>query len=107
MAKYTPTGFRVLIQPDSIEEMDDTYKRAKALGIKIEGSTLTKEQEAISTATIIDIGPSAWKGFDDGQAWANVGDRVVIAKFAGKVVYDNDIEYRLVNDEDILAVIGE
>ena len=104
---YKPTGFRVLVKPDSIVETDDTYQRARALGIEIKSDKIDKEQEAISTAVVIDIGPTAWRGFDDGQPWAKIGDRVVIAKFSGKIVFDGKTELRLINDEDCLAVIGD
>lgn len=103
---YKPTGFRVLVKPDVLEEVDDRYKSAKAVGLLIAGQSVEREQEAVSTATILDIGPSAWRGFDDGTPWAKVGDRVVIAKFAGKVVKTVEgTELRIINDEDVLSVI--
>jgi len=57
--------------------------------------------------TVVRIGVNAWKAFDDGTPWAHVGDKVVFRKYAGEVIKDGDVEYRVVNDEDILCRIRE
>jgi co-chaperonin GroES (HSP10) len=44
---------------------------------------------------------------DDGQPWAKEGDHVVFRKYAGEVVKDGDIEYRVINDEDLISVVRE
>ena len=52
------------------------------------------------------VGDTAWKDFG-GRAWACVGDKVVIAKYGGFVIEDPETKerYRLLNDEDIVAVL--
>jgi co-chaperonin GroES (HSP10) len=63
------------------------------------------------SGTLAAIGPQAWKAFGPnftGEPWANVGDRVYFAQYSGKIVKDPDTgeEYKLMNDEDITAVVA-
>ena len=94
-----PSGHRVLIHPETVEEVT-------AGGIILSATTKERDQQATMRGTIIRVGINAWKAFDDGQPWAHVGDKVVFRKYAGEVIKDGDIEYRVVNDEDILCVIA-
>ena len=75
---------------------------------------LEEKQEplATTTGTVVSIGPNAWKAFDPGPdwaPWAEVGDRVMYAKYGGKVVKDPDTneEFVVLNDEDIISRIKE
>jgi chaperonin GroES len=96
-----PAGHRVLVKPDPIEE-----KTASGIVVSV-GTTKDREQQAQIFGVITAIGPNAWKGFDDGTPWANVGDKVAIAKYGGFIIRDPDTreEFRLLNDEDICAII--
>lgn len=95
-----PSGHRVLIKPEVVEEKT-------AGGIILAQTTKDRDQQATMRGTVAAVGVNAWKAFDDGLPWAAVGDKVVFRKYAGEVIKDNDIEYRVVNDEDILAVVKE
>jgi chaperonin GroES len=95
-----PCGHRVLILPEVVEEKTSG-------GIILATSTKEREQQATMRGTVEKVGVNAWKAFDDGQPWAKEGDQVVFRKYAGEVIKDDDIEYRVVNDEDILSVIRE
>lgn len=56
-------------------------------------------------AVVVAVGPSAW--LDEPTPRAQVGDRVLVTKFAGfqaKGPRDGEI-YRLVNDRDIFCTI--
>ncbi len=95
-----PAGHRVLVKPDPVEEISEG-------GIVIAHSNKDRVQQAQVTGTIVEIGPQAWKDFSDGTPWANAGDRVLFAKFGG---YEIDIQgtlHRVMNDEDITAIIQE
>ncbi len=103
-----PCGHRVVIQPVALEEVDSTYATAKRLGIEIpelEGKKVDKN--AVNKGTLVRIGINAWKGFDDGIPWANVGDIVLYARYAGVKVKDGDTEYLVCSDEDVVCVIKE
>ncbi len=92
-----PTGGHVLILPDPIE-------RTTAAGIVIPDTVADKEQAAATSGRIIAIGPSAWADIDNGMPWAKLGDRVSYPRYAGVTMTGNDeINYVLINDNDILA----
>ena len=103
----TATGYRLVIKPDELEEYSEG-------GIAIVHSKF--EKGAVQIGTILSIGERAWKAFDKdahgipcGKPWAKVGDRVVFSKYAARFFKaDNDSEeIAFLNDEDVLAVIGE
>jgi chaperonin GroES len=95
-----PAGHRILILPETVEEKT-------AGGIILAANTQQREQQATMRGTVVKVGVNAWKAFDEGTPWAVKGDRVVFRKYAGEVVKDGDTEYRVVNDEDIIAVVRE
>lgn len=99
--KIKAVGHYVLIEPDKAEE-------TSAGGIVISLDT-TREQAATTQGVIVDVGPNAWKAFDDGEPWAQVGNHVVFAKYAAKEIVDPETEkvYFLMSDENIIAKIGE
>ena len=92
-----PTGGHVLVLPDKVKE--------KTIGGIILPETIRdKEQAAATSGVIISIGYSAWKDLDDGTPWAEVGDRVSYARYAGVAMTGSDnVDYVLINDNDILA----
>lgn len=98
--QFEPCGHRVLIIPDVVEEKT-------AGGIILAQTTKERDQQATMRGTIAEVGINAWKAFDDGTPWAKAGDRVIFRKYAGEVIKEGDKEYRVVNDEDCLAVIKE
>jgi len=99
--KIQPAGHRVIVKPDPLEE------RSEGGIILSYGDDKKRHAEAQVRGTIIAVGPNAWKAFDDGTPWAAVGDRVYFAKYGGFVIEDGGEKYRLLNDEDITAIIRE
>jgi len=95
-----PSGHRVLILPDVVEDKT-------AGGIILAASTKERDQQATMRGTVVNIGINAWKAFDDGTPWAEVGDTVIFRKYAGEVVKNGDVEYRVINDEDVISRIVE
>lgn len=100
MSNLQPLGFRVLIKPRDIEEKTEG-------GIILVDETKDAERRTTQVGHIVAIGPTAWSAFDDGQKWAEVGDKVVYVKYGGKLIKDPDsgVEYVLLNDEDVLLKI--
>jgi chaperonin GroES len=95
-----PTGGHVLVLADTVEEKT-------AGGIILPESTRDKDQAAATSGTVISIGASAWADIDDGHPWASVGDHVSYARYAGVVLKGKDeVDYILLNDNDILAVLS-
>ena len=94
-----PCGHRVLVKIDEVEE---TTKG----GIVIPKSTAAQQEEAGIFGTLVAVGETAWKDFG-GRNWACVGDRVMIARYGGFIAQEPDTteKFRILNDEDIVAVI--
>jgi chaperonin GroES len=89
-----PLGDRVVIK--MIESEDSTKS-----GIVLPGSAKEKPQ----VAEIIAVGPG---GLVDGKEitmQVKVGDRVLIGKYAGTEVKIDNVEYTILKQNDILAIV--
>lgn len=94
-----PAGHRVLVKPDDLEEVSEG---GIVLPTAIDKS---RKEGAQITGTLVAVGFSAWKDFSDGKPWASVGDRVFFAKYGGYEIEIDGVMHRVMNDEDITAVI--
>lgn len=93
----------VLVIPEDVTEIDDVYRKAKAAGIHLDIDK--REKKAVEFATVVSVGPTAFKDYGRDNSIIKEGDRISFAKYAGKEIIDNGITYLLLNDEDVLAVI--
>ena len=97
--RFIPLGHRVLVKPEKVEEKTRG-------GLFVPEHTLERKQAEDIYGTGVDVGQTAWKAFDDGNPWAAVGDEVVFAKYGGFLLKDEDgNEFRILNDEDLVAKI--
>ena len=92
--KLRPLADRVLLKP--VEAMETT-----ASGIIL--STATKEKPVISE--VIAVGPGGLVDGHEVEMVVKVGDKVVVAKYAGTEVKLDDKEYSIVRQSDILAIV--
>ena len=92
--KLTPLADRVLLKP--VEAMETT-----ASGIIL--STSTKEKPVISQ--VIAVGPGGMVDGHEVEMVVKVGDKVVVAKYAGTEVKLDGEEFILVRQSDVLAVV--
>lgn len=102
-----PCGHRILVRQEEYDEVDEVFKSAKRAGIEVVKSQEIRYQASVDKGQIVEIGSTAWKDFGS-EPWAAVGDMVVFAKNAGKVVEDpenKDAHFVILNDEDIVAII--
>jgi len=100
-------GYRVLIQPDSLEQFDPVIASAKKAGLELLEADERKEKTLIDTGVVLQIGPVAFVDRGGADAWCKVGDRVSYARHGGKMLTDPsnpDVKYLLLNDEDVLLV---
>ena len=97
-------GCRILLKPHTIEEVDPIYAKAKAAGIDIGEFTSRKEQANIDKGTVLQIGPQC---HEDYVGDLTEGSVIGFAKFGGKFVKDDGIDYLIINDEDVICVFGE
>jgi len=110
-----PAGFRLLVRPDDWDnelknKEEDGYTTDGGIFIPEESETvkeIQRERAGQELGTLVAVGPTAWRAYDDGHPWAKVGDRVAYAKHGGSFIVDpaTEIEYILLNDNDIKAVI--
>ena len=92
--KLKPLADRVLLKP--VEAMETI-----ASGIIL--STANKEKPVISE--VVAVGPGGVVDGNEVEMVVKVGDKVVVAKYAGTEVKLDDKEYSIVRQSDILAVV--
>ena len=115
----TPCGHRVLVKAKDVELESEG-------GIILTANETEKrlEKAGICEGHVVQIGPTAWKAYDKEYSldehgtytkekptkpWAKIGDRVYYSQYGGKFIVDptTDIEYVMLNDEDIIGVITD
>src|SRR5579872_706984 len=99
-------GHRIVIRVDKVEETDKAIKSAKAAGLIVQTEDSVREQAAVDTGIVLDIGVSAFNDFHT-PAWCAVGDHVAYAKYSGKWVKDpiTEEDLLILNDEDLVALL--
>jgi co-chaperonin GroES (HSP10) len=98
-----PVGYRLLIAMPQIEE---TFNE---LGIVKSERTMYEEQLMTVTGVVLDMGDQAYadkERFSSGP-WCKVGDFVVFRANSGTRIRVNGVEYRLMNDDSIEAVVAD
>jgi len=94
--KVKPLADRVLIKPLEIAEM-------KKGGIIIPDTAKEKPQEG----EVMEVGPG--RVTDDGKKIVmevKKGDKVLYGKYSGTEVTIDDVEYLIMRESDILAIVG-
>ena len=98
----TPTGYRLLVLPFS-------QKAVTKGGIHLSDSYLEKERLATNVGFLISLGDDAYKDevkFPNGP-WCAEGDWIIFGRYAGARIKIDGGDLRLLNDDEVLAVIGE
>lgn len=106
-----PLLHRVLVKPDSLDS-DPVFNSAKKAGLALpEHSAIKMEENRVDTGTVVDIGSTAFRAYmkegDLDAVPVKAGDRISFAKYAGKVMMDGEERYVVLNDEDIVAIVGD
>jgi len=100
-----PTGYRLLIVPYSQPRMSKG-------GIHLADATLKTEELATTIGYVVSVGPDCYKDpikYPEG-AWCKAGDYVMFGRYAGARIVmqgenNDDLPFRIINDDEILAVI--
>ena len=98
----TPLEFNILLLPDPIEE------KTKG-GLHLPAVTLDHDKHRATRGTIVALSPFAFNSdiYPADMDRPQPGQRVVIALHAGAFITGEDgVEYRMVKDKDITALIG-
>lgn len=92
-----PLDLKVLALPDAAV--------TKIGSIHVPEAIADKQKYASVRATMVAAGPNAFKEWGEGNA-PTPGTRLVIAQYAGvRVKGDDEQDYVLLNDEDVVAVL--
>jgi len=92
--RIKPLGDRVVIK------MIETEETTKS-GIVLPGTAKEKPQEA----EIVAVGPGGLVDGKEVTMEVKVGDRVLISKYAGTEVKIDNVEYTILRQTDILAIV--
>jgi len=92
--KLVPLGDRVVLKQLVAEETTKS-------GIVITGQAKEKEQQA----EVIAVGPGGVVDGKEVTMQVKVGDKVIFAKYSGTEVKLDDVEYIVVKQNDILAIV--
>ena len=98
-----PVGYRLLIALPQIEET------IGEMGILKARQTVREERIMSTVGLVLDMGEQAYTDktrFPNGP-WCKVGDYVVFAAYTGTRVNVDGVEYRLMNDDSIEAVVTD
>jgi co-chaperonin GroES (HSP10) len=101
-----PVEYKILIQPESVEETDEVLKSARMAGIALPDKATDRERMAQVRGVLVAVGGNAFEGWQ--EPIPKVGDVVYYAKYAGLMVKGkDDSELRLANDKDISAIVSQ
>ncbi len=89
-----PLADRVVVKMTEPEEITKG-------GILIPGSAKEKPQ----IAEIISVGPGGIVDGNEVKMYVNVGNRVLMSKYSGTEVKIDDVDYIIIRQDDILAIV--
>lgn len=106
----TPTTYHVVVELEKIEETTKS-------GIIVASEAIKKEQTGAQFARILSVGPIAFRDTDM-MKWSvmpQIGDIILISRYTGERIYSSRVDIsdeklaniRIINDEDVLAIIKE
>lgn len=103
--KIKPYGYHVLVEVEKVEEVSD------AGIILTTKSEHKKEQDGHYFGTVVEFGPTAYKGLqgcDSPEDWGIAkGHYVRFSRYDGVMEADGEEVYRLVRDTDIICSMGD
>lgn len=97
--KLQPIEYRVIVLPDSVEEV-----HGSGLIVKAE-TTKTQDRRTQTKGKIVAVSDCSFDDWNGSKPL--VGDRVEFAMYAGQFYTEDDVEYRIMNDTDIIGIIKE
>lgn len=89
-----PVADRVVIKSVEVEETTKS-------GIILAAAAQEKPQ----IAEVVAVGPGGIVNGKEIKMYINVGDKVIIDKYSGKQVKFDNIEYTIVRQDEILAIV--
>ena len=97
-----PTGYRIVLFPLKLDSKTKS-------GIILTDETVAESQITTNICKVLKVGPDAYKDkekFPTGP-WCKSDDWVLITRYAGSRIRIDGGELRIINDDEILAVIDD
>jgi co-chaperonin GroES (HSP10) len=99
-------GYRILVEVKEVETIS-----AGGIIIIVNKRDERMEASASQIGVAVQVGHTCWKSSTiEQEPWCYVGDTILFSKHSGRFVYDpedNDKEYMVIQDTDVIAVIKE
>ena len=100
-----PQGWKILVRKDK-------PKAKTAGGIILADTTRDAESYMQFTGQVVALGPLAYHDRSTGEHWnggdwCKVGDWIVMPKFTQFKLEIDDLEYRFINDDEVIAVLDD
>jgi len=107
-----PVGHRVLVRRYKLEERDNVFRNATNAGIFLPEKDKQQRDAGVDQGEVIEVGPDAFKGFylssngtlEGFTPWCVKGDVIYFAKYSGKAITDDGVDYVVINDEDVISI---
>jgi co-chaperonin GroES (HSP10) len=98
----SPVEYNIVVRMDPVEEKT-------ASGIYLPGSKTDRDKLAADEGTIVAVSPLAFSYADwpEGSRIPQVGDRVLMAQFDGRIWERGGVTFRLIKDKSVIAVIEQ
>ena len=97
-----PSGWRMVLFPLKLQG------KTKG-GVLLTDDTVTESQVTTNICKVLKMGPECYKDkekFPSGP-WCKEGDWVLITRYAGSRIRIDGCELRIINDDEILAVVDD
>ena len=97
-----PTGYRITLFPLKLDSKTKS-------GIQLTDETVQESQLTTNICKVLKVGPDAYKDKDKFPTgpWCKEDDWVLITRYAGSRIRIDGGELRIINDDEILAVIDD
>ena len=97
-----PTGYRITLFPLKLDQKTKS-------GILLTDETVAESQITTNICKVLKVGPDAYKDKDKFPTgpWCKTDDWVLITRYAGSRIRIDGGELRIINDDEILAVIDD
>ena len=97
-----PTGYRITLFPLKLDSKTKS-------GIHLTDETVQESQLTTNICKVLKVGPDAYKDKDKFPTgpWCKEDDSVLITRYAGSRIKIDGGELRIINDDEILAVIDD
>ena len=97
-----PTGYRITLFPLKLESKTKS-------GLYLTDETVQESQLTTNICKVLKVGPDAYKDTDKFPTgpWCKEDDWVLITRYAGSRIRIDGGELRIINDDEILAVIDD